>query len=303
MDEATPQPFPPPSITPGLAPPDLDQPIVHSATEIVVEPSPPPKRRRTGALVGVGAVIVAAVVAGVVLLNGGKSEASYSLQAASKAAAKAQNVAFEMKIDAGPVQMTATTRLDVEQQLMAMSATMPITADAGSIEAIIDVGNKVMYMDASAFPGAGELPTKWISMDLSKVPGAADSFGGLTGTNPLDTAGLFRDATTVKDEGLEDLNGEQVKHYVVTIDTAEALAAQPDLFDQIDDLGATLPDTIDYDVWVTEDNQLRRMSFTMDVAAQTMVVDMTVTAIGTIEPIVVPADAEVTDMTDLLPES
>ena len=272
-----------------------------NAPQMSVAPNPPPKRRRTGVLVGVGALVVAGVVAGVMVLGGGESNASYDLQAATKAAAEAQNVAFEMTMDAGPVQMTMAARLDVEGQLMAMTAEMPIVADSGSIEAIIDIGGKVMYMNASGFPGAEGLPTKWISMDLSKVPGVAQSFGGFTDVNPLDAAGLFENATTVQDKGLEPLQGEEVKHYVVTVDLAAAMAAQPDLFEQVDAAGADLPETIDYDVWVTEDNQLRRMSFTMDLAGQTIDMDMTVTAVGTIDPIVVPAADEVTDITDMLP--
>ncbi len=298
MDAAQPQPvFPPPTI-PSV--PQIAQVAqIAQIAQIELEPTPPPKRRRTGLLVGVGAVVVAAVVAVVVLLGGGSSDATYSLKAATKGAAEARNVAFEMTMSAGPVQMTMTARVDVAAELTAMKAELPALADV-VVDAIIDTGNQVMYMDASAFPGAEQLATPWISMDLSKVPGAAESFGA-TAVNPLDAAALFEDAATVVDKGVEEVNGEQVKHYVVTVDLAEAMAAQPGMFDQIDALGGDLPDTLDYDVWVTEDNQMRRLSFGMDVAGQTVSMDMTVTAIGTIDPIVIPADDDVTDITDMLP--
>lgn len=269
--------------------------------QIEVEPTPPPKRRRTGLLVAAGAVVIAAVVAGVVLLGGDKSDASYSLQAAAEGAAAAQNVAFEMELNAAGQQVTMAASIDVEHQLMSMSAEMPMFSDSGELSMIMDIENKVMYMDGSAFPG-GALPTKWVSLDLSKLPDVGDSFGSLTGANPLDTARLFENAANVQDKGVEDLNGEKVKHYVVTVDLDEAIAAQPGLLDGLGDVGADLPDTIDYDVWVTEDNQFRRMSFSMEYAGQTADVDMRVTSVGTIEPIVLPAADEVTDITEMLPE-
>jgi hypothetical protein len=155
-------------------------------------------------------------------------------------------------------------------------------------------------MDASAIPGADELPTDWISMDLSNIPGGDQSFGSLASSNPLDTAKLFDSAKKVQDKGVEEIDGEKVKHYVVTVDLAAALAASPEARKQFEQLGTDLPDTLDYDVWVTEDNSLRRLAFTMEAVGQTLSTEMTVTDIGTIDPIVLPAPDDVTDMSELL---
>jgi hypothetical protein len=60
----------------------------------------------------------------------------------------------------------------------------------------------------------------------------------------------------------------------VTVDVAAAIAASPQAGSKL--AGVDLPDTVTYDVWVTSDNQLRRASFDVTVADQTvaMVLDM-----------------------------
>lgn len=282
-----------PPLDPFALPPTIPQ--------IEVAPTPPPKRRRTGLLVAVGAVVVAAVVAGVVLLGGDKSDASYSLQAAATRAAEAHNVAFAMTMDAAGQRIEMTSRIDVDGGLFAISGVVPMLSDSAAVGIIMDATNEIMYMDASAFPGAEGMATKWVSVDLSKVPQFAITFDALTGTNPLDAARLFQAATDVQDKGVEDLNGEQVKHYVVTVDTAESIAAQPGLLGELDGVTTGLPETIVHDVWVTEDNELRRVFMEFEVDGQTARLDMTVTAVGTIEPIVLPAADDVTDITDMLP--
>ncbi len=289
MDEATPQPS-----DPFASPP---QPLVPA---IAVIPANPPRKRRSGLLVGVAVVAVIGAIVGVVLATRGDSDAGYSLKAASSSAAAADKVAFEMRMSAMGADITMTARMDTEAGLMAMSAELP-TMEGSSLDIVMDIGNRQMMMDASAFPlGAEQVPTKWVGIDLSKVPGAEDQFGSLTGTNPLDTARMFETASNVEEVGIEDLQGESTKHFIVTVDLADAMAAQPGVFDQIGEAADALPDTIDYDVWVTEDNQLRKLAFSLDMLGQSVSLEMRVTAIGDIEPIVVPSPDEITDITDML---
>jgi hypothetical protein len=289
MDEATPHdPFSRPPALP-LAP------------EVQVAPAPAARRRRGPVVAVIAAVALVAAVVGIGLAMRGGGGDSYSLKNASAAAAQADKVAFEMNLDAMGASMTMDARIDTEQNLMAMSAELP-TMDAGSaIDIVIDIGNQQMLMDASAFPlGAAQVPTKWVGIDLSKVPGVEDQFGSLTGTSPLDTAKLFETADAVQEVGIEELDGESTKHYLVTVDLAKAMAAQPGVFDQLGEVSDALPDTIDYDVWVTEDNQLRKLAFSLEMLGETLTLEMRVTAIGDIEPIVVPSPDEVTDISDML---
>lgn len=292
MDE-----LPPPSADPFSAPPQ--PPFAPPSAEVWVQPEDP-KRRRKGVLlaVGVGVLVVIAAIVGVLVLRSGGAADAYSLQAAAESASRADKVAFEMRMEAMGLDVEMTARVDNEAQLMAFTASMPVLSEDGAIEMVMDVGEKVVYMDASLLPGGDESPTKWLSFDMSQMPGMEEELSSITGSNPLDAAALFQDAAAVEDLGLEDLDGEQVKHYRVTVDVAELTKAQPGLFDQLE--GIDLPSTVDYDVWVTEDNQLRRMSFELDVLGGPITTEMTVTAVGDIEPVVLPPADEVTDMTDLL---
>jgi hypothetical protein len=289
MDDATPQPFDPFAAPPQVLP------------DVAVVPANPPRKKRSGLLVAVAAVAVVGAIVGVVLATRGGSDAGYSLKAASSAAADANKVAFEMRMNAMGTDITMTARLDTEARLMAMSTELPTMEGGSPVDIVMDLGNLRMIMDASAFPfGAAQVPTKWVGIDLSKVPGVEDQFGSLTGTNPLDTARMFETASNVEEVGLEDLDGESTKHFIVTVDLADAMAAQPGVFDQIGDTADALPDTIAYDVWVTEDNQLRKLSFSLDMLGQAISLEMRVTAIGDIEPIVMPSPDEITDITDML---
>lgn len=289
-DAASPTPFP--FLAPGAT----------AVTDVRVEPDDP-KRRKKGLLLGVGVGILAivAVVVAVLLIGSGKDADAYSLQAASTAAKDADKVAFTMHMEAAGLSIDMDARIDMVAQLMAISADMPaLTGDGGTVSMIMDLGAKRMYMDASSMPGGDEAPTKWISLDLSNVPGLDEQLGSLTGSNPLDAATLFDGASKVEDLGLEDLDGEQVKHYQVTVSVDDLKAAQPGVFDQLGDAVGELPSTIDYDVWITKDNQMRKLAFSMPVLGQSLTLEMLVTAVGEIDPIVLPADDEVTDMTDLM---
>lgn len=282
-------PLPPP--TDPFAMPPMVQVAEHVPT--------PPSRRAWPWVIGAVAVVIA-VVGAVVFATRGDSDAGYSLKSASSAAAAADKVAFEMSLDSMGMTMTLDARIDTQLELMAMSAELP-TMEGGSIDIVIDVGNQQLMMDASQFPmGAAQVPTKWVGIDLSKVPGAEDQFGSLTGTNPLDTAWMFETATNLVEVGIEDLDGESTKHFIVTVDVADAIAAQPGVFDQLGDDAALLPETIDYDVWVTEDNQLRKLAFSLEMLGESVNLEMHVTAIGDIDPIVVPSPDEVTDISDML---
>lgn len=291
-------PLPPPS----LPPPTAWSPVPPSPLpEVALQPEPAPRKRRTGLIVG--GVVVAALVAGGVtfaLTRGDDKESSsgggaYSLTAAATSAQDAQFIAYEMNISVMGQSVQMEARMDVGASMMAMSMEMP--GGAGSLDAIVDGGNQVMYMNTASFGSMA--PTPWISMDLSKVPGGAQAFGAST-ENPLDVSKLFTDADNVEEVGLEDFRGEQVKHYRVTLDTAEAMSADPNLRSQLDELGGDFPEQLVYDVYITEDNELRRMTFEIDVMGQTMAAEMVLTALDSIEPIVIPPADQVTDLTEQL---
>ena len=118
--------------------------------------------------------------------------------------------------------------------------------------------------------------------------------------NPLDMTKAFDTAKSVVEVGMEDFRGEQVKHFVVTVDMAAALVASPSMEKQFEALGDELPSEITYDAYVTADSQLRRLTYSMEIAGQTISAEMVFTALDSIEPIVIPGPDEVTDFSELM---
>lgn len=305
--EPTPSPFAPPAPPPPAAVPSMQMPFGYSAppaSDVMIDVAPaaaPVKRKKWAVIAGAAAVVALGVGVGVVAFGGSDTAAAkYSFTAASDSAQAATNVAYEMNITAGAtgaVEMTG--RLDTANQLMAMNMAIPGIADM-KIDVVLDLANQQMYMSSAAFASQGlAVGTEWIGIDLAEQPGMDDALAQST-NNPLDVTKAFGEAKSVEEVGIEDFRGEQVKHYLVTISTADALAANPSMQDQIDELGGEFPDEIVYHVYVTENSQLRRMTYEMDVAGQTVSADIVLTAVGTMEPIVVPSPDNVTDLSELM---
>jgi hypothetical protein len=266
---------------------------------IVGEATPP--ARTKGRWIAL-AVVVALVAAGIGVFAATRTTeaARFSLAAAETSATSAQNVAFEMNITIGSTTAAATARLDAAHQLMAMDMDMASLGHV-KVSAVFDMAKGVMYMDTASLGSLGlNAPTKWVSIDLGKFPGMKKAFGAQASTNPLDFARVLAKAKSSKDLGTETFRGEQVKHYLVTVDPAAALEANPELKQQ---LGASMPKELVYDVYVTAGNQLRRIEFGLPIGGQTMSYDMVLTAVGTVEPIVIPDAADVTDMSTLITQS
>jgi len=261
-------------------------------------------KRRSKWLIGGAVVAVAALAVGVFAVVGGdKAHAGYSLSAAAASAETAQNVAYEMTMQAGSAgTVEVTGKFDVAHQLMSMDMALPMLGDQ-QLSVVMDLGRFTMYMDASAFGKTGAFPTKWVSIDLGKVPSMKDALAQAGTNNPLDVAKAFAAAKSVEDLGTEDFRGEQVKHYKVTVALADVLASNPSMKDQLSKLGSAFPDEISYDVYVNANSQLRRVVYEAPVAGQTMKADVVFTAIDTLDPIVVPAADEVTDISGMMPQA
>ncbi|MGB8860165.1 MAG: hypothetical protein WCC60_12950 [Ilumatobacteraceae bacterium] len=260
----------------------------------------PAKRRRWVAVAAVtGVVALGAGAAAVVMGGGHKAEAGYSLTSAAASAESAQNVGYEMTMAIGTTTVNATGRLDVAHGLLAMDMTLPM--DDAKVGAILDLNNATIYMETSAFADQGvSVPADWVSLDAGELPGVGDMLQQSASTNPLDVAQVFDHAKEVVDAGVEDFRGEQVKHYSVTVVTADALAAYPALQQQIAQMGSEFPAEMHYEVYVTADSQLRRVVYAMPVAGETVSADIVFTAVGTIEPIVLPAPEDVIDFSSMI---
>lgn len=100
-------------------------------------------------------------------------------------------------------------------------------------------------------------------------------------------------ATSITYEGDEDVSGESLGHYAATVDTQKLFTAmgQEDLTK-----APNLPDSIDYDIWLDDQDRLGQMKADMGSLGKT---EFTVTDWGTDVDIQAPPASDVTTMPQL----
>lgn len=232
---------------------------------------------------------------------------TFSLTAAAETTLAARTVEFDATFDAAGVgAVTVSGAVDNEAGIMTISSdlsgllslgnTIPI--GDGSMELVLDTEAATMYVGAS---GLGELlgaGTPWISADLSVLAERAgvplEELRAQTFIDPTESARLLLESDDVTEVGTETIDGVETKHFRVTVDLTAALGALPQqLVGDVGEIG--LPETVDYDVWVTAENELRRAALDVDVAGQTasIVLDMTTSD----EPLDVEVPADAFDVT------
>ncbi len=287
---ATTSPFPPPTLT---------EPTV----SVVLHDEP--KKRRTGLFVGVGVLAVAAIAtAGFLALTRDTAEATFSLSTASAAAAETKAVAFTMTMGLMGEEVTAEAETDSASGLSHI--TMDVGVVDGSVEMILDSHEKAIYLKSSFLADSGlPIDTEWLKMDgefLQQQVGVDESniFDSANVGNPLDAGAMFENAKSVTEIGFDEVDNVKVKHFEVVVDTAEAVQVSPQLQQQFDKLGTEIPKELTYDVYVDEQNQIRRTTIDMSLAGQRVSLDVVIKPMT--EPIVieVPDPADVTDFADLM---
>lgn len=298
--EPTPPSFPPPTPVDAGPTPTSDA----SAVPMSVVITEPPRRSRAGWWIAAGVVLVAVLAAGAFFLLRGDDTPTYSLPLAVEAQAAQQQLAATMVTSAMGTELTVDTEVDNETGLMHATADLgqQLGFDA-AVEMIADPRNKVLYMAADLFESLGlPIDTKWVRIDREALDAAGQDtslFDQLDTTNPVDVSRLLADADQVDDLGLEQIDGEEVRHYLVTLDIDQVLAVDDTLQQTADDLGAELPDTVEYDVFVTKDNVLRRTTSTLDLGITELEVQVTFRDLTEPLDIQIPDESDVTDATDL----
>lgn len=298
--------FAPPTGPPAWSPPE---PVPAGSPS---DPTPPTPRRAGFLVVAVLALLALGVGAFVALDNAGGDDVAlptidaYSLAAAAEATLAARTVEFDLTVDAvGLGAVTVSGAVDNEAGLMSVSSDLSgllpiddaLPMDGGSVELLFDSETATMYIGASGFGELFGADTPWISADLGVLAEQAgvslDELRAETFVDPTETARLLLDADDVTEIGTETIDGVETRHYQVTVDLAGALAAIPT--DELPDLGeipeVDVPDSVVYDVWVTADNELRRASFELDVAGQSVATVLDMTISDRPLELAVPADA------------
>jgi hypothetical protein len=185
------------------------------------------------------------------------------LLAAMKAAV-AKNQSAHLTLKAGGAQ-AMTGEGDVsyagDSTVMQMKMTSPSLGE-GTIEMRLVDG--VMYMAMPPMTPAG----KFIKIDTKDPNSPFGSLGGITQGDPLATFEAF-DAGLKKAVyvGREDVDGEQMDHYVLTVDAAKAAKAQG--------APATGPGggDITYDLWLDDQDLMRRIQLDTPQGGMTITTD------------------------------
>lgn len=264
---------------------------------ISVEPTPTPRHGRFIAVLAVALLLIGGFVT--YLATAGPGDDEYSLQSAIAAAQQAESIEYEMTMSLGALgEIASDGRFDASTQRMVMNLDMS-GFGGPSMSMILDIESGLAYLDTAGLSAADlgfESPTRWVSIDAAAA-GGLGGFGGLGGTeSPLAMTDPLSHAESITDLGLEDFRGEQVRHYRVSIPFDELLASNPGLASQVGALGDTFDSlrVVDYEVLVTQDNELRSMSAEFDLMGQTVSMEFVFLQYGNVEPIDLPDPADVT---------
>jgi len=278
-------------------------------------------RRRPFVLAAALVAVVALGIGAFVALAGERSDSGvaepFSLIAAAERAAGAGSVEFDLTVSASDLaDVTVSGAVDNEAELVSVTTDLssllalgdtPMPLGDGAMTVLLDGANGVLYLDASSLGGFLPDGAAWVSIDLAMLAEQSgqplDDLQGEFALDPSDIAQSLLDADDAVEVGVETLDGVEVQRYQVTVDIASAIAALPqaELDEALGDLDVPeidVPDTLVYDVWVTADNDLRRVAFDTEIAGQTiaMQLDMTVSD----EPLGLEVPTDAFDLTGLL---
>lgn len=197
---------------------------------------------------------------------------------------KTSHLEMTMKLSA----LEATASGDVDQTTtppeMAMTISMPMFGDQPMDMRLVD---GKLYMNLGTMSGDNfyVIDPNDANSQLGDMSSLTDSY------NPEKLAGLYTDgAQKVVYVGEEKVDGASLQHYTLTMDTTK--------LSNLQDLGssvtATLPETIDYDMWLDSQNRLSKVA--MDLGKDVGTIDLTMSNWN--EPVTIeapPAD-QVTEM-------
>ena len=196
---------------------------------------------------------------------------------------KATTAQTSMTMDYGSGGMEAEGEVDYTSDPIAMDLTMSGEAMSGQ-ELELRMVDGIMYMNMGSMSN-----DKFLKYDLSDPsslpPGMEDLQGQM---DPLAAFDEFEPALkSVVFAGTEDVDGEELNHFTLVMDTAEV--------ESLKDIPAEagLPDEVEYDLWFDGEYLMRKMDMTMEMAT-------TVTLEATMDEWGEPVDIEAPDEKDVV---
>ena len=238
--------------------------------------------------------------------------APYSLIAAAESTIGARTVEFDLSVSAAEsAEFAVSGSVDNESRLASLTADRSsllalddeaLPLGVGVMTVLVDGARGIVYLDAGELGGFTAGGAAWVSIDLGVLAEqSGQSLDDVLGEFPLDPADIAHSLLStenVSEVGAETIDGVETKRFAVTVDVAEALAAVPQADIDAEAADIELPDTVVYDVWVTADNQLRRLAFDTVVAGQAFDMQLDMTTSNETLGVELPTDAF--DITGLL---
>lgn len=168
------------------------------------------------------------------------------------------HVSMDIAADQGEMSGEGDMELTGGELAMAMDMSLPALGD-GKVEMRLVDG--FMYMKMP-----GQTGGKFFKLDLTDPSGPLGSLGGLTDAfDPSKSFDTFAEGLSkVVDLGEDDLDGEELQHYRLTVDTSkvEAFEGLPS--------SAGIPKTLEYDMWVDEEFRMRGMDMDLPTGKTTV---------------------------------
>jgi LppX_LprAFG lipoprotein len=154
--------------------------------------------------------------------------------------------------------------LAYEDGAPSMQMTMEVPGAGGQMDLVLV--DSTMYLKMPGVSGG-----KYVEIDLSDTdslpPELADMVDQM---DPLKSVKEFGDAVDeVTFEGSDEVGGETLDHYLVSVDTTKV-----DQLKQLESQGVDLPDTVEYDFWLDADGMLRQMTSDFTIMGKHMSVEV-----------------------------
>ncbi len=267
----------------------------------------------------IGAILAAVLVVGIIvaLVSDASTDDPYSLDAALDHAASASSVEYDMTLvvgDEAVFTIVGAVDGDVQRLQVDLAAVLGTDFVSGSTaEVIIDTAEQVIYIQADELipstPFDILLPDLgWVAIDIGELGlddvGDADIAGALSGNPLIVIEAVGGEPSEATDLGIEPIDGVETRHYQFTVDVAAYVDLPDEITQLVEQFGTDLqiPEgalgEVTYDVWVTEDNQIRRVEVRFEIAEQHLAMVINVNSIGEAVDIEVPSGDDVFDLSE-----
>lgn len=183
-----------------------------------------------------------------------------------KSPGEEQLSSFEMTLDmAGQgEELTMEGAVDIAGESPEMDIAMEVPGMGALSMILVDGG---VYLAVPGLTGEGE----YVEVPVSEL----ESFGAedLTSSLDLDSTwdGWEAGATSATFVGVEDVDGEQLEHFEIVVDTAAATEAMGQDTSAMPTEG--MPAELTYDLWVDSEDLMRQMSFNIEGQTVQMSID------------------------------